>query len=129
MTRRRNIIWAALVAIVLAVAAPVDAGPWEDAAAAFERGDYTTAHQLWRSLAEQGDRIAQYNLGINYRDGHGIPQDYAVAIKWFRLSAEQNYSSAQRELGTMYLNGRGIPQDYVEAVKWYRLSVYAAVTN
>jgi uncharacterized protein len=70
--------------------------------------------------AEQGYASAQYNLGIAYANGRGVPQDDKEAVKWWRKAAEQGYASAQYNLGVMYDNGRGVPQDYKEAAKWYR---------
>ena len=37
---------------------------WDDGVAAYERGDYATALEEWRPLAEQGDADAQFNLGV-----------------------------------------------------------------
>jgi TPR repeat protein len=62
--------------------------------------------------------LAQYNLGLMYGKGWGVPQDYAEAAKWYRRAAEQGYAKAQYNLGVMYYNGEGVPQDYAEAVKW-----------
>ena len=36
---------------------------------AYEAGDYGTAFRDWKPLAEQGDAIAQYNLGVMYDSG------------------------------------------------------------
>ena len=55
--------------LVLSFAAPVAAGPLEDAVAAYDRGDYAIALRLIRALAEQGDAIAQNNLGAMYSLG------------------------------------------------------------
>jgi TPR repeat protein len=52
-----------------------------------------------RSLAEQGDAIAQFDLGFLYEQGKGVPQDYAEAVKWYWKSAEQGYYIAQTMLG------------------------------
>ena len=100
----------------------VCAGPYEDARAAAERGDFATALRLWHLLAEQGNGNAQYNLGAMYGQGQGVPQDYNDAAKWFRLSAEQGDASAQNKLGYSYVQGQGVLQDYNEAAKWFRLS-------
>ena len=89
---------------------------------AVQRGDYTTALREWKPLAKQGVAFAQYNLGVMYANGQGVPQNYKTAVKWYRLAAEQGKSSAQYNLGLMYDNGKGVPQDYKTAVKWYRLS-------
>ena len=94
------------------------AGPFNDGVAAYERGDYATALRLWRPLAEEGDALAQYNLGLMYGKGEGVPQDDAEAVKWYRLAAEQGFAKAQLNLGFMYARGRGVPQDDAEAVKW-----------
>jgi len=75
-----------------------------------------------RVLAEQGDAQAQYNLGVMYDNGKGVPQDYIKAVQWYTKSAEQGFAVSQYNLGVMYDNGKGVPQDYIEAAKWYRES-------
>ena len=75
-----------------------------------------------RLQAEQGDASAQYNLGVRYAFGRGVPQDEAEAVRWYRLSADQGDADAQYELGGRYSFGEGVPQDEAEAVRWYRLS-------
>jgi TPR repeat protein len=123
-----NLVMAILGAALagwLAVAAPAGtavAGPFEDGAAAINRGDYATALRLLRPLADQGLAGAQNNLGVMYDNGHGVPQDYAEAVKWYRKAADQGDADAQNNLGVMYRNGQGVPQDYVQAHKWFNLS-------
>ena len=73
------------------------AGPYEDGASAYKRGDYATTLRLWRPLAEQGDAYAQFSLGAMYDEGQGVPQNYAVAVEWFRKAADQGL--AQRVPG------------------------------
>ena len=46
---------------------------------AHSRGDYATALREWRPLAEQGDALAQCNLGVLYQNGQGVPEDYVRA--------------------------------------------------
>ena len=84
-----------VVAIMLAIAVPADAGPFEDGAESAERGDYATALRIFRSLAEQGLAEAQINLGRMYRFGHGVPQDLAAAHMWLTLAAAQGDENAQ----------------------------------
>ncbi len=71
--------------------------------------------------ADQGDAIAESNLGIMYAKGQGVPKDYAEAAKWFRLAADQG-DAAQSNLGAMYANGHGVPQDYVQAHMWLNVA-------
>ena len=57
---------------------------------AAQSGDFATALKEWKPLAEQGDAVAQYNLGLMYKNGWGVTQDYAEAVKWYRKAAEQH---------------------------------------
>ena len=66
--------------------------------------------------------MAQFNLGICYRDGVGVTQDYVEALKWFRKVAAQGAAQGNIEVGYAYFWGRGVPENKVEALKWYRLS-------
>ena len=108
------------VLLVVTCASGAAAGSIEDAASAYDRGDFSLAERLLRPLAEQGMATAQYNLGMMYDGGQGVPQDDQVALKWYRKAAEQGVATAQFNLGVMYANGRGVPRDAQESVKWYR---------
>jgi TPR repeat protein len=85
---------------------------------AYDIGDYATAYIHYKALAEQGNAIAQINLGIMYKKGRGVPKDFTKAVEWFRKAADQGDAIAQYQLGKMYLSGHGVPQNYVEAFKW-----------
>jgi|SRR5277367_274389 len=88
---------------------------------AYQKGDYTAAAKEWRPLADQGDSRAQFNLGLLYVDGLGVPQDYTQAVNWFERSAAQDYVKAQLNLGAMYGGGKGVKRDYVQAYKWLNI--------
>ena len=90
------------------------------AVSAYKRGDYATALRELRPLAEQGDAEAQYNLGVMYERGEGVPQNDRQAVFWYRKAAEQGDAEAQYNLGVMYERGEGIPQNGRQAVFWYR---------
>src|SRR5690349_9664224 len=96
-----------LILIVCGAAAPAVAGPFEDGAAAYNKGDYGTALGLWQPLAEQGHARAQYNVGNMYDNGQGVPQDYATAVSWYQKAAKQGNAGAQGLLGVMYDKGQG----------------------
>jgi TPR repeat protein len=110
------------VALALTLTGGAVAEPFQEAVAAYQRGDYATAARLLRPLAEQGNASAQNNLGMMYKDGQSVTQDYAEAIKWFRLAAKQGDAGGQSNLGRMYDNGLGVAKDTAEAIKWYRLA-------
>ena len=73
-------------------------------------------------LAEQGDRDAQYNLGVTYSKGEGVPQDYKAAVKWFTFAAEKGLAEAQYNLGVMYRLGAGVILDNVYAHMWFNIA-------
>jgi TPR repeat protein len=72
------------------------------------------------TAAKQGHAYAQYNLGLMYAKGIGVPENDAEAVKWYRKAADQGYADAQFNLGLMYEFGEGVPENDAEAVKWYR---------
>ncbi len=111
----------AFAVLLVVLAAPAWAGLLEGMVA-FKRGDYATALRELRPLAVQGHAGAQYNLGVMYVNGQGVPQDDAEAVKWYRKAAAQDHATAQFNLGFMYDDGQGVPQDYVEAHMWYNLA-------
>ena len=73
----------------------------QDAAKAVRNKEYDRAYKLVLPLAQQGNPIAQYNLGAMYSNGEGVPQDCKEAIKYFRLSAEQGNADAQMVLDVL----------------------------
>jgi TPR repeat protein len=85
-----------LALAIIALAVPADAGPFEDGLAAYRRDDYATALKFWRPLAEQGDALAQNNLGVIYEFGLSVPQDIVQAHMWFWLAAAQGNKKAQK---------------------------------
>jgi uncharacterized protein len=106
--------------LVLSFAVPVAAGSLEDGRAAYEHRDFAIAERLFRPLAEHGNAIAQYNLGVMYYKGEGVPQSYPEAVFWYRHAAWQGDASAQLELGFMCYIGQGTLQNYAEALTWFR---------
>ena len=111
-----------LLVLFVCAGGPAVAGPFEDAIAAHDKGDFATALRLFRPLAEQGKSSALFNLGLMYRKGEGVPQDYAAAVSLYRKGAEQRDAVAQNNLGVMYAKGHGVPQDYVLAHMWFNLA-------
>jgi uncharacterized protein len=122
--RHAKLLCATLTAslMLVALAGAAVAGPLEDATAAYHRGDYATALGLVRPLADQGERAAQYNLGVMYAKGLGVPQNHTEAFKWLRRAANQGYAHAQNSIGVMFADGLGVPQDYVQAHMWLDLA-------
>lgn len=64
--------------------------------------------------ANQGDKVAQCNLGLCYQQGVGTAKDMQQAIFWMEKSANQDYALAQFSLGTFYIE----LQNYEQALFW-----------
>jgi len=125
---------ATILVLAIAISAPTTAIASDDsdlvaADAAYNRGDFATALEIVRELAEQGLDQAQYNLGVLYKQGEGVPQDYAKAVYWYRLAAEQGHASAQFNLGVLYDQGEGVPQDFVVGHMWFNLAAAAGIAQ
>ncbi|MDP4030286.1 MAG: tetratricopeptide repeat-containing serine protease family protein [Gallionella sp.] len=61
--------------------------------------------------AEAGDAKAQFNLGVMYTNGEGVPKDGVKAFEWFQKSSLQGNVHAQAYLGKLYSVGWGISKD------------------
>ena len=101
---------------------PASSADFQKGLDAYNRGDYATALREWKPFAEQGDAEAQYNLGVMYENGDGVPQNYKTAVKRYTLAAEQGNAMAQSNLGAMYDRGYGVLQDYVRAHMWFNIT-------
>ena len=89
---------------------------------AAQSGDFATALKEWKPLAEEGNAVAQNNLGLMYHNGWGVPQDYKEAVYWYRLAAEQEHVDAQSNLANRYYYGEGVNKDIVYAHMWKNIS-------
>lgn len=109
------------LATVLSLAfTPLAAQDFDESYAAYQAGDYATALQGLKPLAEQGSAGAQTILGVMYNQGQGVPLDNIEAGRWFLLAAQQGNALAQVAVASRYMAGK--TQDYAEAVKWFRLA-------
>ena len=112
--------------VASAIPGPTLAGPFEDATAAYDRGDYATALRVRLEMAEQGDPAAQVVVGLMYARGHGVPRDYAQGYDYetgrvvlVRDDAEaapldgkaagQGNTVAQSDPGAIAKNGNAAP--------------------
>ncbi len=101
----------------------------EEGALAAIKGDYATALNKFRPLAEQGNTEAQFSMGTLYDFGQGVPQDYKEAMRWYGLAAEKEYAQAQHHLGMMHKLGQGILPDNVLAYAWFSLAILNGYTK
>lgn len=76
----------------------------------------------WQSAAENGEVWAQFNLGLAYHLGKGVPKSELEAVRWYKAAADAGYAPAQANLGYCYDTGFGVAVEPAEAVKWYQLA-------
>ncbi|MCC1480204.1 tetratricopeptide repeat protein [Roseibaca sp. Y0-43] len=102
--------WAWVIGIFVMLCGPAQAQlRATDGLAALEAGDAQAARAIWQPLAERGDVLAQYNLGVlNLREG-------GDALGWFTLAAEAGYLPAQTAAAGLLADA----QDWDEAARWY----------
>lgn len=82
-------VWLLPILLLLSLSGGCLAGPSTKGETALAAGDYSTALQVFRPLAEQGDARAQFNIAKMYYSGQGVSQDYAQAVSWHRKAAAQ----------------------------------------
>ncbi|MEO1945498.1 MAG: tetratricopeptide repeat protein [Candidatus Thioglobus sp.] len=93
---------------------------FDNGADAYKKGDYKTAFNEFKPLAERGHLKAQFGLGVMYEEGMGVLKDDKEAFKWYRKAAEQGDAAAQFTVAVWYDEGIGVLKDDKEAFKWYR---------
>ena len=95
-------------------------GPaFEAGVAAYDRGEFALAREIWLPWAHTGDPAAQRNLAHLYRMGLGVAQNFAQAATWYRLAADNGLTRAQANLAAMYLRGQGVEKDAKQAAYWF----------
>jgi len=87
----------------------------------------TQAQEYFRRKAEQGDVIAQVNLGYMYFNlligvSENTRASYSQAEGWFLKAAEKGNVTAQRLLGYMSEFELITERNQIQAEKWYQLA-------
>lgn len=111
-----------VICVTMLLASPVFAGPYEEGLAAYHKGKYEDAMELWLPLAKKGDVEAQLWVAQMNRMGRGVKRNYEEALNWYRKAADQNSAEARHAIGEMHGAGLGVKQDYKEALRWYRMA-------
>ncbi|MGA9421923.1 MAG: sel1 repeat family protein [Rhodanobacteraceae bacterium] len=70
---------------------------------AFKKGDPAFAIEMYRVAASWGYKKAEYNLGVMYAKGQGVPVDLPRAMAWMALAAERgdnnHFTAARNAIG------------------------------
>ena len=114
---RSAICLAALLVVSNTVSAQSD--DIQRAVDAYGQGDYATAIAIWEPHAHQGNREAQFAMGVLYFEGHGVSKNLDEALAWFRKAANSGHPTAMFNLGVAYWEGRGLNKNFSQAVDWW----------
>jgi TPR repeat protein len=71
------------------------------------------------TVAQTGDRHAQYLVACSYKCAQGVSRNMGKAVEWFTKAAEQNLSKAQFDLAVELEEGIGVGRDLARAFYWY----------
>ena len=69
--------------------------------------------------AEAGDRESQFQLGLAYEAGDGVPYDEQLATLWFKRAAQQEHPDALLHYGDALYYGRGVSKDLPKSFAQY----------
>ncbi|KAF9932109.1 Protein sel-1 1 [Linnemannia zychae] len=85
---------------------------------------YTQAMSWYTMAAEQGDAVAQYQLGVMYDQAIGVTQDVVKAMAYYKKAAERDNASALCGIGYLHHRGLGVPKSHTEAMNWYQRAAH-----
>lgn len=101
----------------------VDAKMLRDAIAAYHSKNYEDALPIIWSMADEGNREAQYYYGQMYFFGRGVEENHKKAFHYTQLAAQQDDRYACMFLGSMFDAGKGTGRDLKKAVYWLEKSI------
>lgn len=104
--KRPKVIAAVLAVLAILAFKIITPDPHDKGDAAYLAKNYAEAFKVWAPLAEKGYARAQYDLGLLYANGFGLPQNNVTAVYRYRKSADQGYVQAQYNIGVMFYNAQ-----------------------
>lgn len=85
----------------------------------FDRGEFDRAGSEIEPLAQAGDSVAQYVLGLMYLNHMVDPPSDGAAKDLIEQAAVAGHLPAQTELARMYRSGDGVAQNLNQTMFWY----------
>lgn len=81
--------------------------------------EYRDELDKWMLQAYEGDRDAQFKVGVLFTNNQFDPPDYEHAVYWYKQAARQGHVLAQYNLGHQYLAGVGVAKNEKSGVRWW----------
>ncbi|MFT5573300.1 MAG: septal ring-binding cell division protein DamX [Cryomorphaceae bacterium] len=80
---------------------------------------YKVELEKWMLRAYEGDRDAQFRVGVLYTNSQFNQPDFEQAVYWYKQAARQDHVLAQYNLGHQYLTGVGVKPSQTIAMSWW----------
>lgn len=81
--------------------------------------EYREELDKWMLRAYEGDRDAQFKVGVLFTNSQFSKPDFEQAVYWYKQASRQGHVLAQYNLGHQYLTGVGVAQSEKTAMKWW----------
>ncbi len=75
-----------------------------------------------KNQASQGNKRAQYRLGLAYTLGIDTKVNITMALYWLGKSANQGYIKAAHKIGILYDSNRDGKKNFLKAVHWFKVA-------
>lgn len=83
-------------------------------------GDFADAVDVLEPLADAGDEMAIYTIGVLYGiGGKDLPKDDAKALTYFQKGADKKHAGSMRQLAIAYEKGLGVAANPAQARQWF----------
>jgi len=80
---------------------------------------YRAELDKWMLEAYEGDRDAQFKVGVLFTNTESGLADQEQAVYWYKQAARQGHVLAQYNLGHQYISGLGVQKNESQAMKWW----------
>lgn len=84
-----------------------------------DQQSYRDELDKWMLRAYEGDRDAQFKVGVLFTNDQLAAPDFEQAVYWYKQAARQGHVLAQYNLGHQYLTGAGVEQSNTQAMQWW----------
>lgn len=86
---------------------------------AFLEQQYQNELDRWMLQAYEGDRDAQFKVGVLFSNDQFNSADYEQSVYWYKQAARQGHALSQYNLGHQYLTGLGVKRSESDAMSWW----------
>jgi hypothetical protein len=122
MRRLRFFIALIILGFSSYVFAQITSREYNQAASAYQNGNFAEAEKLWIDLADQGDADAQYALGIMHLKKEAQQSEDAIAFRYLVEAAKKQHVASMFNLGVAYWEGRGVSRQTEKALNWWEVA-------